>query len=146
MGKPLGDGCLESLFNLHMNEEVTNLISSIDVVWLRHNVPLCAFEVESAPTMFSGLLRVSDLITVAPALNIGLFIVASENMREDLRKTISHPTFQNIGLSEVCRFIPIEGMEGLLSKIDGLNGHVNTDILDTIAVDLEEEYPGNLDV
>lgn len=145
-GKPLGDGCLESLSVIHMNEYLTNIISSFDVVWLYHNVPVCVFEVETAPTMCSGLLRISDLITLVPALNFGIYIVSPARRRDDLIQRISHPIFQKIGLGDICRFIPVEGIEGLLSKVNGLSGYVKTSVLDSVAEYLVDAYPGNLDV
>lgn len=63
-GRLLGDGCLKSLPNLGLNEEAIKRISLIDTIWVRQNAPVCAFEIETKTTIYSGLLRMSDLISV----------------------------------------------------------------------------------
>lgn len=60
-GKSLGEACLKSLPNLGLNEEAKNRISLIDVIWIRQNSPICAFEIETTTSIYSGLLRMSDL-------------------------------------------------------------------------------------
>jgi hypothetical protein len=46
-GKALGDECLKEFPNLGLNEEAMRRISLIDVIWIRQNNPVCAFEVET---------------------------------------------------------------------------------------------------
>ena len=43
-----------------------SLIEHIDVLWLRGNRVEAAFEVEHTAAVCSGLLRMSDLITLHP--------------------------------------------------------------------------------
>jgi hypothetical protein len=60
-------------------DEVTNrTIELIDVLWLRGNAIVAAFEIESTTSIYSGLLRMSDLITTQPNLNIPLYLVAPD--------------------------------------------------------------------
>ena len=47
---------------------------------------------------------------------------------------LRRPTFQKIGLSDFCRIVTIESLTDLLSKVQGLQGHVQPSILETIAV------------
>src|SRR5215813_5987272 len=68
-GKILADECLKKLPNLGLNEEATRRISLIDVIWINQNAPVCAVEGESSTLVYSGLLRISDLLAVIPALN-----------------------------------------------------------------------------
>lgn len=72
---------IKTLPSLGLSEEATNKISLIDVIWLKQNAPICAFEVETSTSVYSGLLRMSDLIAVVPALNIKLYIVAQQERR-----------------------------------------------------------------
>ncbi len=95
---------LPKLFN-----EVTNrTIELIDVIWLKGNSIYAAFEVEATTNVYSGLLRMSDLLALQPNLNINLFIVAPESRREKVRQEILRPTFQwrDRPLSSVCGFLP----------------------------------------
>jgi hypothetical protein len=144
-GKPLGEGCLKVLPNLGLNPEASTRISVIDVIWLRQNAPVCAFEVETTTSIYSGLLRMSDLISVVPALNIKLFIVAPKERQDKVMAELSRPTFQKIGLSEFCKFVATEDLQELLSRVEGLKGHVQPSIMDTIAFELEEEFETTLE-
>jgi hypothetical protein len=69
-GKPIGEECLKSLPNFGLNEEATRRISLIDIIWIIKNSPICAFEVETTTSIYSGLLRMSDLLSVVPSLKI----------------------------------------------------------------------------
>ncbi len=144
-GKSLGDGCLKAFPNLGLNKEATTRISLIDIIWIRQNAPVCAFEVETTTSIYSGLLRMSDLISVVPALNVKLFIVAPRERQEKVMSEFSRPTFQKIGLSEFCRFIPSEDLDKLISKVEGLEGYVQPNIIDTISVEPEEEVQSSLE-
>ena len=144
-GKSLGEGCLKSLPNLGLNAEATSRISLIDVIWIRQNAPVCAFEVETTTSIYSGLLRMSDLISVVPALNIKLFIVAQRDRQEKVMGELSRPTFQKIGLSDFCRFVPAEDLDVLLSKVADLEGHVQPSIMDTISIEIEEDFEATME-
>jgi hypothetical protein len=133
-GKPLGEGCLKSLPNLGLNEEATRHISLIDTIWVRQNAPACAFEIETTTSVYSGLLRMSDLLSVVPALNVKLYLVAPHERQEKVMAELSRPTFRKIGLNDFCKFIPLEELHNLLLKVDGLGGHIQPTILDTIAL------------
>lgn len=138
-GKPLGEDCLEDLPSLGLNEEAVRRICLIDVIWIIKNSPVCAFEVETTTSIYSGLLRMSDLLSVIPSLKISLYIVAPKNRQDRVGAELTRPTFQKIGLNEYCKFIPVEELQRLLSKIEGLAGHIQPTIIDTIAVMFEEE-------
>jgi hypothetical protein len=138
-GKPLGEGCLKSLPNIGLSEEAIRHISLIDTIWIRQNAPVCAFEIETTTSIYSGLLRMADLLSVVPALNVKLYIVAPNEREEKVMGELSRPTFRKIGLNDFCKFIPLEELHNLLHKVDGLEGHIQTTIIDTIAVENEEE-------
>ena len=138
-GKTLGEECLKNLTNLGLNEEAVRRINLIDVIWIVKNSPVCAFEIETTTSIYSGLLRMSDLLSVVPSLKISLYIVAPKNRQDRVRAELTRPTFQKIGLSEYCKFIPLEDLQHLLSRVEGFEGHVQPSITDTIAIGFEEE-------
>ncbi len=74
-------------------DEVTNrTIELIDVLWLRDNVIVAAFEVESTPSIYSGLLRMSDLISMQPNLNMPLYLVAPDERRDKVIAEVDRTT------------------------------------------------------
>jgi hypothetical protein len=110
---------LPKLFN-----EVTNrTIEMIDVLWLRGNSISAAFEVEATTNVYSGLLRMSDLLALQPNLNINLFIVAPESRREKVRQEILRPTFQwrDRPLSSVCGYLRFSTVKEQAEGIRRLN-------------------------
>lgn len=145
LGKILGDGCLSSLPNLGLSKEAVSRISLIDVIWIKQNSPVCAFEVETTTSIYSGLLRMSDLLSVVPALNIKLFIISPKERQGKVLAELGRPTFQKIGLSDFCRFISSEDLESLVEKVKGFQGHVQPSILDAIAIGLEEPIKSALE-
>ena len=137
-GKPLSDGCLQKLPNLGLNEDAISRISLIDVIWIQQGAPVCAFEVETTTSIYSGLLRMSDLLAVVPALKINLFIIAPKDRQNKFLAELSRPTFRKIGLSDYCRFIAIEDLEGLANKVADLQG-IQPIVLNGIALQLPDE-------
>jgi len=130
---------LPTLPNLGLNKDATDRISRIDVIWLRQNAAMCAFEVETSTSIYSGLLRMSDLLSVIPNLNIKLYIVAQRERENKVLSELARPTFRKIGLNDYCEFISIEDLEALLAKIENLSGHIQPSILDTVAIGLDDE-------
>lgn len=55
---------------------VMKIIAHIDVLWLRGNGIEAAFEIEHTTSVYSGLLRMSDLVTLHPNFHIRLYVVA----------------------------------------------------------------------
>lgn len=53
-------------------------VERIDVLWLDGRNIVAAFEVESTTSIYSGLLRMADLISQQPNLKIQLYLVAPE--------------------------------------------------------------------
>lgn len=138
-GKKLVEECLQKLPNLGLSEEATRRISLIDVIWINQNAPVCAFEVETSTSIYSGLLRMSDLLAVVPALNLRIFIVAPRKRQDKVIRELSRPTFRKIGLSEYCRYISTEDLDELIERVKGFGGHIQPSILDTVALGIDDE-------
>lgn len=144
-GAPLGSGCLSELPSLGLSADATKRMSLIDVIWLRGNYPLYAFEVEATTSIYSGLLRMSDLLASVPALKLQLFIVAPLARQARVLSELSRPTFDRIGLSDYCAYIPAETLESLESKLSGLKGHVHPSVIETLKVEASEAIPSSLE-
>jgi hypothetical protein len=101
------------------NEATNRTIELIDVLWLKGNSIASAFEVECTTSVYSGLLRMSDLLALQPNIDIKLFLVAPDERREKVKQEILRPTFslREKPLAEICGFI---GFERLTEKLDGI--------------------------
>src|SRR4029434_6227140 len=75
------------------NEATNRTIELIDVLWLKGNSIVAAFEVECTTTIYSGLLRMSDLLALQPNLEINLFLVAPDERQDKVEQEIRRPTF-----------------------------------------------------
>jgi hypothetical protein len=91
-------------------EAVQKTIELIDVLWLKKDTIVGAFEIESTTSIYSGLLRMSDLISMQPNLSIPLYIVAPDERRSKVMEEVNRPTFANlrVPMSRICRFIAFD--------------------------------------
>lgn len=81
----------------------------------------------------------SDLITLVPALKVKLYIVAPKERQDKVGSELTRPTFKHIGLNDFCKFIPLEELNDLLSKVKDFGGHIQPTIVDKIAIGFGEE-------
>ena len=115
-GERLGEHCIESLPNLGLDSYSQRVINLIDVVWIKGaNQIAAAFEIEHTTSIFSGLLRMSDLVSLSPNLNFPLFIVAPEVRMQKVANELSRPTFQMLELHKRCGYF---SDETLIEKAD----------------------------
>lgn len=101
------------------NEATNRTIELIDVLWLKGNTFVAAFEVEATTSIYSGLLRMSDLLSLQPNLDINLYLVAPDERRNKVEQEILRPTFEmrEKPLSSVCGFL---AFSTLMEKVDGI--------------------------
>lgn len=102
------------------NEATTRTIELIDVLWLKGNSIIAAFEVEATTSVYSGLLRMSDLLSLQPNLDIQLFLVAPDDRRNKVAQEIRRPTFsyREKPLPKICGFLPFDK---LMRTIEGIS-------------------------
>lgn len=105
-GEKFADLTLPQLPNFGFDSHTNQIISNIDVLWFEGNVILKAFEIESTTSVYSGLLRLSDLVLSQPNTTIELYIVAPTNRRELVKKNILRPTFAR--LRPKCSYISFD--------------------------------------
>ncbi len=94
---------------LQFDEATNRTIELIDVLWLRGNAIVAAFEIECTTSIYSGLLRMADLIAMQPNLKIPLYLVAPEERRNKVMTEVNRPTFSRLTppMKSMCRFISI---------------------------------------
>jgi hypothetical protein len=110
----LGDLAIVDQLPVGLPDAVRRTVELIDVIWLRRNEYVAAFEIEKSTLIYTGLLRMADLVTLLPNLIVPLFIVAPEERRGAVFEAMTRPTF-SMGLQkpleDACRYIPFEGLE-----------------------------------
>lgn len=148
-GRTYNGGKLADLFKvketlpLQFDEGTTRTIELIDVLWLRGNAIIAAFEVESTTSIYSGLLRMSDLLAMQPNLNIPLFIVAPDERRSKVIDEVNRPTFSRLipPLVEVCRYISFSALRTRLKEVGAFVRYLKPEFLDELAEECSVEEP-----
>jgi hypothetical protein len=98
----------------HFNDATHPIIKHIDVLWLDDNAIAAAFEVERTTSIYSGLLRMSDLLVMQPNLDIPIFLVAPESRRDKVLEEVNRPTVKALpkrSLHRTCRYIYFESLK-----------------------------------
>jgi len=108
-GERLGDLSLKELPPLGLDVDAQNIIRLIDVVWIRGaRQVVAALEIESTTSVYSGLLRLSDLTVSVPNLSFDLYIVAPQTRLDKVKRELLRPTFQYLELAERCLYFSFE--------------------------------------
>lgn len=118
---------------------VNSTIELIDVLWLRGNQIIAAFEIESTTSIYSGLLRMADLIAMIQNINIPLFIVAPDRRREKVITEINRPTFRNLSppLREICRYIPFDRLRAGVNRTEAFIRFLRPEFLEDLSESCE---------
>lgn len=93
---------------LSYDPTTTKTIEQIDVIWLQRRSIVRAFEVEHTTSVYSGLLRMADLIALQPNINVKLHIVAPTEKQEKVLQEIRRPVFSLLEgrtLAEMCTYL-----------------------------------------
>jgi predicted RNA-binding protein len=134
---------LKSSLPLQFDDATNRTIELIDVLWLSKNSIVAAFEIESTTSIYSGLLRMGDLVAMQPNLNIPLFLVAPEDRREKVFAEVNRPTFSRLDprLAEICRYISFDALRERLGQVKDFVRYLKPDFLEELseACDLEQE-------
>jgi type II restriction enzyme len=111
-GETLGSLSEPALPALGVNGQARRLVSLIDVLWLRGEGEVAAaFEVEHTTSVYSGLLRMADLASLSPNLRFPLYVVAPKERLDKVRRELSRPTLQALGLHRRSAFFSSEALE-----------------------------------
>lgn len=110
-------------------------IELIDLLWLQGNAIVAAFEIESTTSIYSGLLRMSDLLAMQPNIAIPLFLVAPEDRRDKVIQHVNRPTFERMDppLVDVCRYISFDTLRESLPAAHAYVKYLKADWVQTIS-------------
>lgn len=128
---------LESL-PLNYDETTLRTIEQIDVLWLKGRAIIRAFEVEHTTSVYSGILRMADLLALQPNMDINLHIVAPSERRDKVFQELRRPVFSLLEkgpLSESCTFLSYDSVRELAKERH--LAHLSDSVLEEYAEDAE---------
>lgn len=139
VAEPLHSEFLEIL-PLNYDDTTLKTVEQIDVIWLKNRSMARAFEVEHTTAIYSGLLRMADLLALQPNMNIRLHIVAPAEKQEKVLREIRRPVFSLLDrgpLYDSCSYLSYKAVE----EIAGAKhlSHMNDSIVDVYAEFAEDE-------
>jgi predicted RNA-binding protein len=124
---------------LNYDDITLRTIEQIDVLWLKGRAIKRAFEVEHTTSIYSGILRMADLLALQPNMDIRLHIVAPAMRREKVFQELRRPVFSLLDrgpLAESCTFLSYDSVREL-AELPHLS-HLSESVLD----EYEEEAEG----
>jgi hypothetical protein len=128
---------MKTALPLQFDDATNRTIELIDVLWLKGNAIVAAFEIESTTSIYSGLLRMSDLLSMQPNINIPLYLVAPDERRDKVMEEVNRPTFRRLNppLAEVCSYISFSSLRDGLTHVQGFVKHLKPDFLEELSED-----------
>jgi len=135
---PKGNSLLDDL-PFSFDDVTIKTIKNIDVLWIKGRTIVRAFEVEDTTSIYSGILRMADLLSLLPNIEVKIHLVAPTNRRDEVFKQISRPVFsvmENGPLSELCSYVSYDSVYEL-SKERRLE-HMTDTIIDEYSEYLED--------
>ena len=123
---------------LNYDDVTLSTIENIDVLWLRKRSIVRAFEVEHTTSIYSGILRMADLIALQPNMDIKLHIVAPLAKRDKVFQELTRPVFsllENRPLAERCTYLSSDSLRELAEERH--LEHMDDTILDEYAEEAE---------
>lgn len=93
--RQLSEFCIPCLPPLGLHGDIAATIQLIDVLWLDKTAQkiVCAFEVEKSTSIYSGILRLSDLSLALPDHQTRLCLVAPNSREKEVLAQLKRPSF-----------------------------------------------------
>lgn len=134
-GKTFEEHTLARLPRLGFDQDTTRIIEFIDVLWLKGNVIVAAFEIEHTTSIYSGILRLADLVMLVPSIHVDLFIVAPQDRYDRVMRELNRPTFSScaLRLHERCKFVSYEDVSRLLQNTAQYRGYMDARVIQRVA-------------
>ncbi len=92
--------------------EVMDTVGLIDVIWFRpdSNEFACAFEVEKSTSIYSGILRLEDLVRSMPGCKCNVYLVAPDKREKEVMAQFARPAFKQDLADIPLAFIPFDDL------------------------------------
>ncbi len=120
---------------LQFDDATNSTIELIDVLWLNRNAIVAAFEIESTTSIYSGLLRMADLVAMQPNINIPLYLVAPKERRGKVMIEVNRPTFSRLSppLAGICRYIAFNVLRERVNQVASIVKYLKPEFLDELS-------------
>lgn len=115
--RPVSEDALLEKLPLNYDHVTLQTIENIDVLWIKKHSIVRAFEVEHTTSIYSGILRMADLMALQPNLSIKAHIVAPAKRRPKVFEEITRPVFTFLEkgpLAESCTYLSYDTVAELL--------------------------------
>jgi predicted RNA-binding protein len=129
---------LLQILPLNYDETTLKTIEQIDVLWLKGRAIIRAFEVEHTTSIYSGILRMADLLALQPNMDIKLHIVAPIERRDKVFDELQRPVFSLLEkgpLKESCTYLSYDAVKEI-AALKHL-AHTTDGVLDEYAEEAE---------
>lgn len=109
--------------------DVPTYIKNIDTVWKLGNSIKSAFEIEHSTSIYSGILRLSDLRALTPNSTYPLFIVSNRERKNKVFEQLRRPTFSNdyLALDRAVKFISYDAIREMDDELKNEDMGFNLD-------------------
>ncbi|HXG32923.1 MAG TPA: hypothetical protein VNJ11_06135 [Bryobacteraceae bacterium] len=113
---PLWEGDHSKLLDklpFNYGNRIQGIIENIDVLWIRGYAIQRAFEIEHTTSVYSGILRMADLLALQLNIDIRLHVVAPGSRRSKVLDELRRPAFQSLGIRNKCTYLSYESIQEL---------------------------------
>jgi len=88
--------CLSEFPDIKVDKDTKNTIALIDVIWFQKGTDkiVSAFEVEKSTSIYSGILRLTDLYYSFPEDPSTLFLIIPDNREKELQMQLARPAIR----------------------------------------------------
>lgn len=107
-GSKFAQFCLNEFPYMDIDASTRSTIALIDVIWFEKGTKkvIAAFEVEKSTSIYSGILRLSDLALSFSDEEVGLFLVIPASREKDVILQLTRPSIKNSNL--LIRYVVFE--------------------------------------
>jgi hypothetical protein len=104
---------------LNYDDKTIRTIEQIDLLWLKGRAVVRAFEIEHTTAIYSGILRMADLLALQPNLKIATHIVAPLERKDSVLDQIKRPVFALMDrgpFADTCTYISYESVQEIAAS------------------------------
>jgi hypothetical protein len=104
---------------LSYDDATVRTVEQIDVLWLKGQSIVRAFEVEHSTLIYSGILRMADLLALQPYMNIQLHVVAPYSRRDKVFEELLRPVFYfgaDAQLPRRCTYLSYDSIKEIAAQ------------------------------
>ncbi|MBI5332757.1 MAG: hypothetical protein HZB65_04240 [Candidatus Aenigmarchaeota archaeon] len=94
-----------------LNRQAFDIIREIDLLWLKGDTIVAAFEIEKSTTIDSGINRFRNLFAATPNQNISAYIVIPDNREKETKNKIGSLANRKDNLHKKIKYLMFSGIK-----------------------------------